>query len=135
MQVANVAFGGSLHQHLADVEVPSQVAHGPHGFPSPLEGVEHPIEIAPGSLLTKALNGYDVPPAISYHHQAVDRLGSGFTATAWAADSGAASVAAAKTTRRGTCAAATKMFNAISMRNRRVSAIASHFTRSMPVLP
>ncbi|CAB4702700.1 MAG: gamma-glutamyl-gamma-aminobutyrate hydrolase family protein [Actinobacteria bacterium] len=86
MQVANVAFGGSLHQHLADLEVPSQVAHGPHGFPSPLEGVEHSIEIAPGSLLAKALNGCDVPPAISYHHQAVDRLGSGFTATAWATD-------------------------------------------------
>lgn len=86
MQVANVAFGGTLHQHLADLDLAVDVAHGPQGFPSPPEGVEHPIEIAAGSLLAQALDGYDTPPAISYHHQAVDRLGEGFTATAWAAD-------------------------------------------------
>ncbi len=86
MQVANVAFGGTLHQHLADLDLAVEVAHGPHGFPSPPEGVEHPIDIAAGSMLAHALEGYDTPPAISYHHQAVDRLGEGFTATAWAAD-------------------------------------------------
>jgi len=58
MQVANVAFGGTLHQHLDDVETEVNVAHGPAGFPKPTEGVEHPIDIAPGSLLAKALDGY-----------------------------------------------------------------------------
>ena len=48
MQVANVAFGGTLHQHLADLEMSVEIAHGPQGFPSPTEGVEHPIEIEIG---------------------------------------------------------------------------------------
>jgi putative glutamine amidotransferase len=84
MQVANVAFGGTLHQHLDDVDTGEDVdiLHGPTGFPSPPEGVEHPIEIEPGTLLAKALDGYGTPPAISYHHQAVDELGDGFVATA-----------------------------------------------------
>ena len=86
MQVANVAFGGTLHQHLADLDLPVEVAHAPQGFPSPTEGVEHPIDVASGSLLAAALQGYGTPPAISYHHQVVDQLGEGFTATAWAAD-------------------------------------------------
>jgi len=86
MQVANVAFGGTLHQHLADLDVSVEIAHGPQGFPSPPEGVEHPIDIAPGSLLAKVLDGHSVPPAISYHHQAVDRIGDGFTPSAWAED-------------------------------------------------
>ena len=86
MQVANVAFGGSLHQHMDDLATSGVVAHGPHGFPSPPEGVEHPLEIAAGTHLAAALEGHGTPPAISYHHQAVDRLGEGFTATAWAAD-------------------------------------------------
>lgn len=86
MQIANVAFGGTLHQHLPEIDRPVQIAHGPHGFPSPTEGVEHELELAPGSLLAKALDGHVTPPAISYHHQAVDRLGDGFVATAWAPD-------------------------------------------------
>ena len=86
MQVANVAFGGTLHQHLADLEPAVDVTHGPRGFPSPPEGVEHLIGLEAGSLLAKALEGLPTPPAISYHHQAVDRLGEGFTATAWAED-------------------------------------------------
>jgi len=86
MQVANVAFGGTLHQHLADLDLSVEVAHGPQGFPSPTEGVEHPIDIAAGSLLAKAIEGHRTPPAISYHHQAVDRIGEGFTPIAWAED-------------------------------------------------
>jgi putative glutamine amidotransferase len=86
MQVANVAFGGTLHQHLADLDPAVDVVHGPQGFPSPPEGVEHPIDLEAGSLLAKALEGQPTPPAISYHHQAVDRLGDGFTPTAWAGD-------------------------------------------------
>ena len=62
------------------------IAHGPKGFPSPKEGVEHPIRIEDGSLLSSVLDGHVTPPAISYHHQAVDSLGVGFRATAWAED-------------------------------------------------
>jgi putative glutamine amidotransferase len=86
MQVANVAFGGTLHQHLADVPGSVAVAHGPDGFPKPKEGVEHPVDVAAGTLLAKALDGHGTPAAVSYHHQAVDRLGSGFVASAWAPD-------------------------------------------------
>jgi len=79
MQVINVARGGSLHQHL-----PAVVGHDGH---APLPGAfgSHPVRITPGSRLGGILDGdeADVP---THHHQAVDRLGSGLTATAWTAD-------------------------------------------------
>lgn len=75
-QVLNVAFGGTLIQDL-----------GPVGnlFHRPSPGCHwdkiHPIRTLPGSILD-ALYG---PTLVtnSSHHQAVDRLGDGFTATAW----------------------------------------------------
>jgi putative glutamine amidotransferase len=86
MQVANVAFGGTLHQHLAELATDPVIAHGPQGFPAPTEGVEHALAVAPGSRLAAILSDRGVPPAISYHHQGLDRLGVGLVATAWASD-------------------------------------------------
>jgi putative glutamine amidotransferase len=79
MQVINVARGGSLHQHLPDV-----VGHDGHA-PVPGAFGSHRVRVAPGSRLAAILgaDGADVP---THHHQAVDRLGQGLTATAWAED-------------------------------------------------
>jgi len=82
MQVINVARGGSLHQHLPDV-----VGHDGHA-PVPGAFGEHEVRVAPGSRLS-AILGRGAGLAIStltHHHQAVDQLGQGLTATAWAQD-------------------------------------------------
>ena len=78
MQLVNVARGGTLCQHLADAAGHTPV---PGTFGS------HPVRVAPGTRLAGILgangDGVDVPTA---HHQAVDRLGEGLVATAWAED-------------------------------------------------
>jgi putative glutamine amidotransferase len=79
MQVINVARGGSLHQHL-----PSVVGHDGHA-PVPGAFGSHAVRVAPDSRLAAILGAgsADVP---THHHQAVDRLGEGLTATAWTED-------------------------------------------------
>jgi putative glutamine amidotransferase len=82
MQLLNVASGGTLHQHL-----PAATGHAP----GPGSYGSHPVQLATGSLLASILSpgngtpatGLTVPTA---HHQAIDRLGDGLVATAWAAD-------------------------------------------------
>jgi putative glutamine amidotransferase len=81
LQVLNVALGGTLHQHLPDL-----VGHEGH---SPLAGGygSHPVTVAPGSRLAAILGRLDTEiPVPTHHHQAIDRLGEGLAATAWAAD-------------------------------------------------
>jgi putative glutamine amidotransferase len=81
MQLLNVARGGTLHQHLPDV-----VGAGTqHRQPEHGSVPTHRIETAPHSRLRVALGG----PALevnSFHHQAVQKLGRGLVATAWAQD-------------------------------------------------
>jgi putative glutamine amidotransferase len=80
-QVMNVARGGNLHQHLPDV-VGTRVTHRQ---PEPDHQATHAVEVSPGSLLAQILGA----PAVavnSFHHQAVDRLGRGLRAVAFAAD-------------------------------------------------
>lgn len=82
MQLLNVARGGTLCQHL-----PPAAGH----TPAPGTFGSHPVRIAPGSRLAGILAGTDraapgtvcVPTA---HHQAIEHLGDGLTATAWADD-------------------------------------------------
>ena len=79
LQVLNVVLGGTLHQHL-----PELTGHEEH---SPLRGGygSHRVQIAPGSRLAGVLG--DGPFAVpTHHHQAIDRLGRGLVATAWAGD-------------------------------------------------
>ncbi len=83
MQVATVAFGGTLHQHLGDL--PDLIEHGPVGFPAPPDGIGHEIVIEPGCRLAKAL-GVERFEGASYHHQAVDRMGDGFAVVGASAD-------------------------------------------------
>ncbi len=82
MQVINVARGGSLHQHL-----PGVVGHDGHA-PVPGAFGQHEVRVLAGSRLSEVLGGGDnlTITAPTHHHQAVDRLGKGLVATAWAAD-------------------------------------------------
>lgn len=80
LQVANVAFGGSLvvdlgetgvHGHVDDIDAHNRVRHG--------------ITIAEDSRLA-ALYGDSRRTVNSLHHQAADRVAPGFRAVAWAED-------------------------------------------------
>ena len=75
MQVMNVAFGGSLHPHLPDLEGTVQ-----HGVPVADTRTMHEVRAVPGSLL-QGITGDDVLSCSSHHHQGVDRLGEGLVAT------------------------------------------------------
>jgi putative glutamine amidotransferase len=72
MQVLNVALGGSLVQHVCE----TNTAH---------HNAIHHVSVAVGSRL-HAIVGAEAIDVSSYHHQAIDRLGTGLTVTAVAAD-------------------------------------------------
>jgi putative glutamine amidotransferase len=77
-QVLNVAFGGTLHQHLPDVLGHSGHRAGNAVFAS------LPVRTVAGTRLA-ALLGESVE-ASCYHHQAVDKGGEGLVVSAWDAD-------------------------------------------------
>ncbi|MFI7240226.1 gamma-glutamyl-gamma-aminobutyrate hydrolase family protein [Streptomyces cyaneofuscatus] len=72
MQLLNVALGGTLHQHL----------DGHTGGYAVFGG--HPVDPVPGTAYAAAVPEQTTVPA--YHHQAVDRLGTGLIASAHAPD-------------------------------------------------
>jgi putative glutamine amidotransferase len=80
MQVMNVAFGGTLHQHLPDH--PGLIEHG-----VPLEGTQtiHEVSVEPGSRLAAVTRSGPLACA-SHHHQGVDRIGEGLTVTGLSED-------------------------------------------------
>jgi putative glutamine amidotransferase len=80
-QALNVAYGGTLHQHLPDV-AGAAIEHR-----QTLAGdrLVHTVEIEPGSLLARTL-GRRRARVNSFHHQAVKRIGRGLRPVAWAAD-------------------------------------------------
>jgi gamma-glutamyl-gamma-aminobutyrate hydrolase PuuD len=73
LQIANVAFGGSLHQHLPDA-FGADVPHAPQVDGATYRGLidEHRVAVAEGSLLAKIAG--DAVVTGSRHHQAVDRV-------------------------------------------------------------
>ena len=73
-QTLNVARGGSLLQHLGD-----------HRQAEPGSKVTHDVSVEAGSRLAQAL-GAERLAVNSFHHQAVERLGDGLRAVAWAPD-------------------------------------------------
>jgi putative glutamine amidotransferase len=79
-QVLNVALGGTLHVHLPDV-VGETVRHR---MP-PREPIAHPVTVESSSELARILGATEITP-MSWHHQAIDRLGAGLRAVAWAPD-------------------------------------------------
>ncbi len=73
-QALNVACGGTLHQHLPGHR---QSEPGPHPT--------HDVEVLAGTRLA-ALLGTGTLAVNSFHHQAVDRLGTGLRVAARAGD-------------------------------------------------
>ncbi len=75
MQLMNVAFGGTLHQHLPGM--PGLLQHG-----VPMEGTDtlHLVAPEPGTLLS-ATTKTEALTCSSHHHQGVDRVGAGLLVT------------------------------------------------------
>jgi putative glutamine amidotransferase len=74
MQLLNVAYGGTLHQHLPDV-----LAHDEHRV-LPAEFARHRVRIEPGSLAAAA-TGTNDEAVLSHHHQGPDDIGDGLSVT------------------------------------------------------
>ncbi|CAM3061205.1 gamma-glutamyl-gamma-aminobutyrate hydrolase family protein [Mycobacterium intermedium] len=77
-QALNVAFGGTLHQHLPEV-----IGHSGHRAGN---GVftKLPVRTVAGTRVAALLGDTaDVP---CYHHQAIDRVGDGLVVSAWDVD-------------------------------------------------
>lgn len=79
-QLLNVALGGTLHQHLGDLD-----GVGPHGVPDGGGGTPNAIIVEPGSRLAAAI-GTDGVVGNCHHHQAVDEVADGLVVTARTAD-------------------------------------------------
>jgi putative glutamine amidotransferase len=81
MQLLNVHRGGTLHQHLPEI-----IGHDGHCPQTQAFGLgRQRLTLAPGSAVAGILGGGTAEIAC-HHHQAVDQLGAGLTATAWAPD-------------------------------------------------
>jgi putative glutamine amidotransferase len=78
MQLLNVAFGGTLIQHL-----PDDLGHGDHRrHLGSFDGADHDVRLAPGTLAARVCGG-ERHATKSHHHQGVDRLGDGLVASGW----------------------------------------------------
>jgi putative glutamine amidotransferase len=76
MQLLNVAFGGTLRQHL-----PDDVGHTEHRRnPGSFENSDHDVRLAPGSLAARAA-GEELHSTKSHHHQGVATIGEGLQTT------------------------------------------------------
>jgi putative glutamine amidotransferase len=76
VQLLNVAFGGTLVQHLEE----GAVVHRDEA-----KQAMHGLRVEPGSRLAEALGQVEAE-GLSHHHQGLDRLGEGFRPVAWAPD-------------------------------------------------
>jgi putative glutamine amidotransferase len=83
MQLINVAYGGTLLQHL-----PERFGHHEHlRVPGTFDGADHDVELIEGSLAARAA-GETHHATKSHHHQGVDRLGEGLRVTGCSAMDG-----------------------------------------------
>ncbi|MYR05161.1 gamma-glutamyl-gamma-aminobutyrate hydrolase family protein [Gordonia sp. SID5947] len=73
-QVLNVAFGGTLHQHLPDV-----LGHSRHQAGNAVFTTTQ-VAITPGTRLASLMG--ESASAECYHHQAIDRVGDGLVVSA-----------------------------------------------------
>jgi putative glutamine amidotransferase len=80
MQLINVAFGGTLLQH-----VPDEVGHDHHRRRlGTFDGADHDVHLKAGSLAALAA-GEEVHVTLSHHHQCVETLGQGLEVTGFSA--------------------------------------------------
>lgn len=78
MQLLNVAFGGTLKQHL-----PDEYGHEDHRrFPGSFDGADHDVSLTPDSLAATAA-GEELHATKSHHHQGVERIGEGLEVTGY----------------------------------------------------
>jgi putative glutamine amidotransferase len=76
MQVLNVAFGGTLIQHLPDI-----FGHEEHRrVPGSFDGSDHDVRLVEGSLAARAAGAAEHVTK-SHHHQGVDAVGEGLLVT------------------------------------------------------
>ncbi len=80
-QALNIARGGTLHQHLPEV-TDGSIVHRQH---EPGSKATHKVSIAHDSGLATVV-GCRQLAVNSFHHQAIERLGGGLHAVAWAED-------------------------------------------------
>jgi putative glutamine amidotransferase len=81
IQLLNVAFGGTLFQHL-----PAQRAEGViHEQPAPINERWHAARVAPSSRLAEIFGATELF-INSFHHQGIDHLGKGLRPVVWAED-------------------------------------------------
>jgi putative glutamine amidotransferase len=80
-QVLNVARGGTLHQHVPDLN------HGvvKHRQVEPPDRTTHEVRVSPDSSLAQTTGGGPVN-VNSFHHQTINRLGHDLRPVAWAED-------------------------------------------------
>jgi putative glutamine amidotransferase len=74
MQILNVAYGGTIEQHLPDVLGHEEHRHTPGTF------ADHEVRLAPDSLAARAA-GMDRTPVKSHHHQGIKTVGDGLAVT------------------------------------------------------
>ncbi len=72
----NVALGGTLVQHLPDLLGHDDHRHTPGAF------TDHEVRLQPGSLAARAVGAEQITVK-SHHHQGIEQLGEGLTATGW----------------------------------------------------
>ncbi|HET9556905.1 MAG TPA: gamma-glutamyl-gamma-aminobutyrate hydrolase family protein, partial [Actinomycetota bacterium] len=82
VQLLNVAFGGTLVQHLPELDGPAEprVEHR-----NEANQAIHNLRVEPDSRLAEAIGQLEAE-GLSHHHQGLDRLGDGFRPVAWAPD-------------------------------------------------
>jgi putative glutamine amidotransferase len=74
MQILNVAYGGTIEQHLPDVLGHEEHRHTPGTF------ADHEVRLVPDSLAARAA-GSERTPAKSHHHQGIKDVGEGLQVT------------------------------------------------------
>ncbi|MDX1459520.1 MAG: gamma-glutamyl-gamma-aminobutyrate hydrolase family protein [Xanthomonadales bacterium] len=84
-QEMNVAFGGTLHQHVHEVEGYHDHRENPDAPLDIMYGPVHPVSFTPGGMLESAI-GQSSVQVNSLHHQGVDRLADGLRVEAVADD-------------------------------------------------
>jgi putative glutamine amidotransferase len=74
MQILNVAYGGTVEQHLPDVLGHEEHRHTPGTF------ADHEVRLVPDSLAARSA-GSQRTPAKSHHHQGIKEVGEGLQVT------------------------------------------------------
>jgi len=87
MQLLNVAFGGTLIQHIPDYLHQKKIEMViDHEQPVPKHVISHPIRIKPHTILAQLAGNLDETMVNSTHHQAVWQVGEGMIVSATAPD-------------------------------------------------